>query len=170
MSKLKKVKKNVSIDFSLYVNEETGEILASELNGNALMVSVKEDTELVTMKKPDSFAFINVSTLEKVIKLLNNADLGNLLKLFPLTKTEMNMIYNHTYPHTNYSLQKYLEIKSNKTFHEFIKRLIKAGVLYQVKGQINGAVRVVYILNPYLSNRRKTFHNSLFDLFSDFSD
>lgn len=95
--------------------------------------------------------------------------MANLVKMIPLTKTEMNMIYNHSVPHTNATLQKYLEIGSRAKFTELMKRLIKAGVLYQVKGSINGAVRVVYIMNPHLSNRRKTFHNSLFKLFKDFN-
>lgn len=167
-----KVKKNVSIDFSIYYNEESGESLASEMlsSENNVMVTVKEDTELVTLKTPDNFAFINTDTILKIATLLNNADLGNLMKMLPLTKTEMNMLFNHSVPHSNKSLQKYLDIKSNKTFHDLIKRLIKVGVLYQVKGNINGAVRVVYIMNPHLSNRRKTFHNSLFEIFRDFKD
>lgn len=170
MAQIKNVKKNVEVDFSLYYNENTGESLASELvnSENGIMVSVKEDTELVTMKTPDNFAFINTDTLSKVIKLLNNADLGNLFKMIPLTKTEMNMVFNHSVPHTNTTLQKYLEIGSRAKFSDLMKRLIKIGVLYQVKGNINGAIRVVYIMNPYLSNRRKTFHNSLFELFKDF--
>ena len=171
MSNTTKVKKNVAIDFSIYYNEETGESLASELIEleNKTMVSVKEDTELVIMNRPKNFAFIDTDTLLKVIKILNNADLANLVKMIPLTKTEMNMIYNHSVPHTNTTLQKYLEIGSRAKFTELMKRLIKAGVLYQVKGSINGAVRVVYIMNPHLSNRRKTFHNSLFKLFKDFN-
>lgn len=168
----KKVKKNLGLDFSIYYNEETGESLASEMlsNENHIMVTVKEDTELVTLKTPENFAFINTDTIVKIATLLNKADLGNLMLMLPLTKTEMNMIFNHSVPHSNKSLQKYLDIKSNKTFHDLIKRLIKIGILYQIKGNINGAVRVVYIMNPHLSNRRKTFHHSLFEIFRDFKD
>jgi hypothetical protein len=169
---IKKVKKNVNIDFAIYYNEETGESLASEMvsNENNIMVTIKEDTELVTLKTPENFAFINTDTILKIATLLNNADLGNLMKMLPLTKTEMNMLFNHSVPHSNKSLQKYLAIKSNKTFHDLIKRLMKVGVLYQIKGSINGAVRVVYIMNPHLSNRRKTFNHCLFDIFKDFKD
>lgn len=172
MTKIKNIKKNVCIDLSTYFSEETGESLASELVNSKIKttVSVKEDTELVTMNRPKDFAFINTGTLLKVIKILNNADLAQLTKLIPLTKTEMNMVYNHSVPHTNATLQKYLEIGSRSKFTELIRRLIKAGVLYQIKGSINGAVRVVYILNPYFSNKRRTFHNSLFDIFKDFED
>lgn len=168
MSKTTNVKKSVIVDFSIYHNEETGEALSSELSGNGLMVSIKEETDLVTMKTPDNFAFINTDVLSKVIPLLSDGDLAHLLKMIPLTKTEMNMLFNNTIPHTNATLQKYLKIVNRTAFHKVIKRLISSGILYQIKGNIYGKVRVVYILNPHLSNRRKTFHKSLFDIFKDF--
>lgn len=172
MTKTKNIKKNITIDLATYFNGDTGESLASELVSMEVKttVSIMEDTELITMSRPKDFAFINTGTLLKIIKILNNADLAQLTKLIPLTKTEMNMVYNHSVPHTNATLQKYLEIGSRSKFTELMRRLIKAGVLYQIKGSINGAVRVVYILNPYFSNKRRTFHNSLFDIFKDFED
>jgi hypothetical protein len=164
----KTVTKNSQIDFSLYVNTETGEMLASELIDSPISVRVKEETELVTKSKSEGFVVIEVDALMKIQPLLTKAELGNLLLLSQLTKTEMNMLYNNSVPHSNSSLQHYLEIKSNKTFTELIKKLIKIGVLYQVKGNINGAVRVVYIMNPYFSSRRKTFNNALFNMFKKF--
>ena len=162
-----KVTHNVKIDLDNFYNAETGESLASEIVGTRTSVTFKKDTELVTIPKPDNFSFINLDTLTKLYDLLSNAELGYLLKMFPLTKTEMNMICNNTIPHSNATLQSYLNIKSNKTFHTLIKRLIKVGVLYQMKGNILGSVRVVYIMNPFLSNRRKNFHNSIIRLFKE---
>ena len=119
MNNTTNIKKNVAIDFSIYYNGETGESLASELVNleNKTMVSVKEDTELVTMKRPDNFAFIDTDVLLKIIELLSNNDLAHVLKLIPTTKTEMNMVYNHSVPHTNASLQKYLKILNKTAFH-----------------------------------------------------
>jgi hypothetical protein len=167
--KVNKVTNNIKIDLDSFYNSETGESLVSEIIGNKTSVTFKKETDLITLKKPENFSMINLDTLNKLYQILSNSDLGYLLKMFPLTKTEMNLIYNNTIPHSNYTLQKYLDIKSNKTFHTLIKKLISVGVLYQIKGNIQGAVRVVYILNPNVSNRRKTFHNSLIDLFKDFS-
>jgi hypothetical protein len=167
--KVNKVNSNIQFDLDNFFNSETGESLASEIVGNNISVTIKKETDLITLKKPENFSMINLDTLNKLYKILSNSDLGYLLKMFPLTKTEMNLIYNNTIPHSNSTLQKYLEIKSNKTFHTLIKRLISAGVLYQIKGNIQGAVRVVYIMNPNVSNRRKTFHNSLVNLFKDFN-
>lgn len=167
--KVNTVQNNIHIDLDKFFRDTTGESLASEIVGNNLSVTVKKETDLVTLKKPENFSMINLDTLNKLYKILSNSDLGYLLKMFPLTKTEMNLIYNNTIPHSNYTLQKYLEIKSNKTFHTLIKRLISVGVLYQIKGNIKGAVRVVYIMNPNVSNRRKTFHNSLVNIFKDFN-
>jgi hypothetical protein len=167
--KVNKVTNSVKIDLDNFFNSETGESLASEIVGTKTSVTFKKETDLITLKKPDNFSMINLDTLAKLYQILSNSDLGYLLKMFPLTKTEMNLICNNTIPHSNYTLQKYLEIKSNKTFHTLIKKLIAVGVLYQMKGNIQGAVRVVYIMNPNVSNRRKTFDKSIVDLFKDFS-
>jgi len=168
--KVKKITNSVKIDLDKFFNEETGETLASEIVGNNITVTMKkENTELFTLKQPENFSFINLDTLVKLYQVLSNVELGYLIKLVPLTKTEMNLIYNNTIPHSNETLQKYLEIKSNKTFHVIIKKLIKVGVLYQVKGNIQGAVRVTYILNPNVSNRRKTFDKSLISFFKEFN-
>lgn len=164
----KSVVKNVNLDLSLYFNEETGESLASELVGNGMKVSVREETDTVTIDKGDNFGFINYDTLAKVSQILNASDLGHVLRMFPLTKTDMNMVYNHSVPHSNETLQSYLEISNRNKFYELMKRLIKAGVLYQIKGNINGAVRVVYIMNPFLANKRRTFNSTLVKLFKDF--
>lgn len=167
--KVNKVTNNVKIDLDSFYNEQTGESLSSEIVGTRTSVTFRKETDLITLKKPENFSMINLDTLNKLYQILSNSDLGYLLKMFPLTKTEMNMIFNNTIPHSNYTLQKYLEIKSNKTFHTLIKKLISVGVLYQMKGNIQGAVRVVYIMNPNVSNRRKTFDNSLVDFFKEFN-
>ena len=167
--KANKVTNNIKIDLDSFYNEQTGESLASEILGTRTSVTFRKETDLITLKKPENFSMINLDTLNKLYQILSNSDLGYLLKMFPLTKTEMNMIFNNTIPHSNYTLQKYLEIKSNKTFHTLIKKLISVGVLYQMKGHIQGAVRVVYIMNPNVSNRRKTFDNSLVDFFKEFN-
>ena len=72
MTKTRNIKKNVSIDFSIYYNENTGESLASELFNSDMKttVSVKEDTELMTMDRPKNFAFIHTDTLLKVVLII----------------------------------------------------------------------------------------------------
>jgi hypothetical protein len=168
--KVNKVSNNIKIDLNSFYNEQTGETLASEIVGNKITVTIKkENTELFTLKKPENFSFINLDTLIKLYDVLSNVELGYLFKLIPLTKTEMNVIFNNTIPHSNYTLQNYLQIKSNSTFHTLIKKLITVGVLYQFKGNIQGAVRLTYILNPNVSNRRKTFDKSLIGFFKNFN-
>ena len=167
--KAKKITTNIELDIANYFNTETGESLFSEIIENGYSVSVKKESDLFTLNRPKNFSFINIDTLIKLYDVLSNAELGYLFKLIPLTKTEWNIIYNNTIPHSNYTLQNYLELKSNSTFHALIKKLISVGVLYQVKGNIRGAVRLTYILNPNVSNRRRTFHNSLISYFKDFN-
>lgn len=164
----KSIKKSIEIDLSEYYNSETGENLIEQISGKGISLSLKEDTDLVTLKQPDNFSFINLDTLIKLYDVLSNVELGYLFRLIPLTKTEFNIIFNHTIPHSNHTLQKYLKIKSNKTFHELIKKLVKEGVLYQMKGNISGAIRVIYVMNPFLSNRRKTFNKEVTTIFKNF--
>jgi len=164
----KNVKRSIEIDFSEYYNAGTGENLIEKISGQGITLSLKENTDLVTIKQPENFSFINLDTLVKLYEVLSNVELGYLFKLIPLTKTEYNIIFNHTIPHSNYTLQDYLKIKSNKTFHELIKKLVKEGILYQMKGNISGAIRVIYIMNPFLSNRRRTFNKDVTNIFKNF--
>jgi hypothetical protein len=158
------IKRNIELDLINYVNIETGELLISEFNNKT--IEVKEDTNLFSINK-ENYAVISTDAILRLQEILNPLQLGYLLKLLPLTKTELNVVYNHSVPHTNKSLMKYLNV-SNKTFHEVIKKLTIAGVLYQLKGNINGAIRVIYIVNPFISSRRKTFDKQLLNIFKEF--
>jgi len=98
----KSIKKSIEIDLSEYYNSETGENLIEQISGKGISLSLKEDTNLVTLKQPDNFSFINLDTLIKLYDVLSNVELGYLFRLIPLTKTEFNIIFNHTIPHYNH--------------------------------------------------------------------
>lgn len=161
------IKNNIILNLEDYVNPTTGETMLSEIVGRGITLQAKENTDLISLPKKENFAVVDTDILLLISKKLSNNELGHLFKMIGLTKTDLNILYNHSVPHTNKSLQKYLEIKSNKTFFELVKVLMKDGILYQMKGSINGAVRVIYLLNPYLSSRRKTFNKSLLTIFKD---
>jgi len=168
-TKVKKVKRTTSdVDISKYVNFETGEVMSSEIGGSASIV-VKEDTGMSIVNSSD-FAIIDTDAVRYLFEVLNDIDFGRLLKMSLTTKTPFNILFNHNTPHSNKSLQKYLAMSSESGFFRFVKRLMKLGILYQIKGKVYGEVRVVYMLNPYLSRKRKVFDNKVFEIFTEFKD
>lgn len=165
MSNIKKVNKPVDLDLDTYVNDETGEVkvLAEIPTG----VKVTEESGMVIVDS-DNYAVLETEAVLALMKVLNNSDLCNVVKMSVTTKTALNIVFNNNIPHTNDTLQKYLEIGSQSKFISLIKRLIAAGVLYQIKGKIYGEVRVCYMLNPFLSRKRRLFEAKVFDVFEKF--
>jgi len=166
MTTVRKITKNTKIDLSKYHNEETGELLNSELGPNT-SITVKKETGMVTIVS-DNYAVIDAEAMQVMKQLLNNSDLANVLCMAVLTKTPLNVVYNNNTPHTNESLQQYLQINSKSMYIKLIQRLMKAGILYQIKGLIYGEVRVCYLLNPFISRKRKTFEEKITSIFSEF--
>jgi hypothetical protein len=164
-AKVKPLKNNVELDLESYVDEVTGEVkvLAEVPEG----VNMSKETGM-SMITSNDYAVLETEALLELTKLLNNSDLANVIKMSVVTKTPLNIVFNNTIPHTNETLQKYLEISSKSMFMKLITRLVSAGVLYQIKGRIYGEVRVCYMLNPFLSRKRKVFENKVFDVFEKF--
>lgn len=165
MSGIKKVNKPAVLDLESYVDESTGEVkmLAQIPEG----VKITEESGMVVLDS-DNYAVLETEAMLALMKVLNNSDLCNVLKMSVTTKTALNIVFNNTIPHTNDTLQKYLQIGSQSKFIALIKRLISAGVLYQIKGKIYGEVRVCYMLNPFLSRKRRLFEAKVFDVFEKF--
>ena len=166
MNKVTKIKKNTVLELDQYVNKDTGEILSSEVKGDT-HVTVSSDTGLRTITS-DDYAVIDSDALLTLMSMVNNSDLANIIKMAIVTKTPLNIVFNNHVPHTNESLQKYLELNSKSMFIKLIRRLIKIGVLYQIKGKIYGEVRVCYMLNPFLTRKRKQFESKVFEVFDQF--
>lgn len=168
MQKVTRVLKNVEeIDVSNYINPETGEILSSE-TGTSNKIIMKKDTGMRTIESTD-YAVIDSEAVHYLSMILGDSDLAKVLKMTVLTKTPLNIIYNNNLPHTNETLQKYLQMSSESMYIKLIRKLIKIGILYQIKGRILGEVRVCYMLNPYLSRKRKNFESKVFEVFETFS-
>ncbi len=165
MSVVKKVVKPSKLDLDTYVDELSGEVkLLAEIPEG---VRVTQESGMVIVES-DDYAVLETDAMLALMKVLNNSDLCNVLKMSVATKTALNIVFNNNVPHTNDTLQKYLEIGSQSKFISLIKRLISAGVLYQIKGRIYGEVRVCYMLNPFLSRKRKVFEEKVFDVFEKF--
>jgi len=166
MNKVTPIVQNSNLDLSKYVNTDTGEPLLDEV-GDKVSIVVNKDTEMSVVSYSD-YSVISTEAIIILSQILNNSDFANVIKMAVVVKTPMSIIYNDTVPHTNETLQKYLEIKSEAMYVNLIKRLMNAGVLYQMKGKIYGEVRKIYIINPYICRKRKVFENKVLDMFQQF--
>jgi len=164
---VKKITAKKVIDVSVYHNEETGELLSSEL-GKGSTITVNEKTSNVTIDYED-YATISTQAMFLLMEVLNNSDLANTLKMTLCAKGPLSLLYNENNQlHSNESLKKYLDISSESTYFALINKLIKVGVLYQVKGLIYGKVRKIYMINPFLSKKRKVFDEKVIEVFQSF--
>lgn len=164
---VKRLKENVVLDVSVYHNQDTGELLSSELGkGKTVTVTQKSSGVMIDY---DDYATISTEAMLQLATVLNNSDLGNTLKMSLCAQTPLSLLYNNNNQlHSNKSLQEYLEIKSEAKYFDLIRRLIKAGVLYQIKGLIHGEVRKIYMINPFLSKKRKVFDEQVIKVFKSF--
>jgi len=166
MIKRTPVKKKKEVDLSPYVDKNTGQFLLDTLNKSSL--SINENTEMSLISYSD-YSVIETEAILVLSQILNNSDLANVIKMAVVVQTPLSIVFNNTVPHTNETLQKYLEIKSEAMYIGLMKRLMKAGILYQMKGLIYGEVRVIYIINPYICRKRRTFENKVLDIFQQFT-
>jgi hypothetical protein len=169
MSKVNKINKPVELDLAEHIDEETGEVTIYAKVDHGVKIKAVEETGLKSITSED-YAVLDSNAMTALMSVLNNSDLANVLKMSIVTKTSFNIVYNNNTPHNNTTLMKYLEIKSEAMYMKLIKRLIAAGVLYQIKGNIYGSVRVCYMLNPFLSRKRKVFEEQVFEVFKKFSE
>lgn len=162
-----KEKKKVAIDLTKYVNEATGELLTSELQRDKMVVTVTKEGDYVVITS-DDYVVLDCKTVNYLSDILSRTEMNNILMMATDLKTPLNIVYNGPQPHSNDSLQVFLGYSSKSTFIKLLQKLIKAGVIYQIKGNIRGEVRVIYMMNPFLARKRKTIDKEVFDVFKPF--
>ena len=160
-------KKQVAIDLTKYVNEETGELLTSELQRDKMVVTVTKEGDYVVITS-DDYVVLDCKTVNYLSDILSRTEMNNILIMATDLKTPLNIVYNGPQPHSNESLQVFLGYSSKSTFIKLLQKLIKAGVIYQIKGNIRGEVRVIYMMNPFLARKRKTIDKEVFEVFKPF--
>lgn len=158
-------KQEIKLDLSKYVNEDTGEMLLSELQGDKMVVTVTEKGDYVVLTS-DDYVVLDCKTVEYLSTILGSGEMSSIFKMTVDLKTPFNVVYNGPFPHSNDSLQKFLGYSSKSTFIKLLQKLIRTGVLYQLKGKIMGEVRITYMMNPYLARKRKTIDKELFNVFT----
>jgi hypothetical protein len=160
-------KKQLAIDLTKYVNEETGELLTSELQRDKMVVTVTKEGNYVVITS-DDYVVLDCKTVNYLSDILSRTEMNNILMMATDLKTPLNIVYNGPQPHSNESLQVFLGYSSKSTFIKLLQKLIKAGVIYQIKGNIRGEVRVIYMMNPFLARKRKTIDKEVFEVFRPF--
>lgn len=163
--KVTTVNSTKKINLEEYINSDTGEQLSSELRGG--IVISKSKTDMVNISS-DDYVILDAKALLYLSQYLNRSELGSIYVMSSDLKTEINIIYNNNIPHTNETLQNKLGIASPNTFNLLMKKLMKFGVVYQIKGRIMGSVRVIYMMNPFLARKRKTIHKDIIEIFDEF--
>lgn len=162
---MKNIKRKRSIDINNYINTDTGETLISELKNSKSTLLVQDDTELYTVNS-EEYVIIDSKALEYIISNLSNSDTTKTITLTNTLKTDYNIIYNHTTPHTLESLSELLDItKDNVT--KLVKRLNKLSILAYVVSTKDGRYQKCYMMNPSFARKRKTFNKELLTFFDD---
>lgn len=157
------------VDISAYVDKQ-GQIIDA-IEGESTRVVVAKKGDMYLTIESNNYSVIDTEAIYALSEILNDTDFGRVLKLSVTTTTPFNILTNtNNHFHTNNTLQHYLAISSRGKFFDFIKRLMRVGIIYQMKGLIHGEVRVIYMLNPLLSRKRKSFDPKIKEIFNDFND
>lgn len=164
--KPKEIKK-ATFDIGKYVNTETGELLSSELNNSTMKITVTEKGDYVILAS-DDYIVLDAKAVAYLSSTLSRTEFSNVMSMTVDLKTPLNLIFNGPTAHTNETLQRYLGYSSKAMFLKLMGKLMKVGVLYQIKGNIQGEVRVIYMMNPFLARKRKTVDNKVVDVFKSF--
>jgi len=167
MKKRIPIKEIETVDLSPYVNIDTGEGLQSEFTGSGVSIKASKEIGKSVVTYSD-YSVISSEAVREMQEILNNSDLSKVLLMAVTVRTDLSILFNNNVPHTNRTLQSYLQIRSEAMYINLIRRLMKAGILYQIKGLIWGEVRVIYMINPYICRKRKVFENRVLDVFRKF--
>ena len=164
--KKRSTKKQV-FDVGKYVNADTGEMLASELGKDKMSVNITEEGECVIITS-DDYIVLDSKTVRYLATELSRTEVNTMIMMATDLKTPFNIVYNGPQPHTNQSLQKFLGYSSKAMFLKLLNKLMKVGVIYQLKGRIKDEIRVIYMLNPFIARKRKTIDKEVFNVFHPF--
>jgi hypothetical protein len=165
MNKIRNVitKQNITDE---YVNISSGETLMSEMPD--LKYMMKGSDEVIIDYK--HFIVMNSEVLMFLSEILPPAELGRVLKLSHLIKTNWNILHNKKtdMPYKQDELAKEIEYTRDK-FHNFMQKMYKASVIYKLSGYWDGIHKTIFILNPHLVKAKATLHKDLLIMFEDIS-
>jgi hypothetical protein len=159
-----KVTKRTPIDLSVYYNMETGEVLAEEVKTKTSITIVQETDQRRIYSK--DYSMVESAAILSLKDKIPINTIGIIVLLSITTKTESNILYNNNTPHTNKTLQEYLNFKSESQYFKTIKQLISLNILHTKKYQVQGKIRTIYMMNPYVCRKRAKLNDEIFNIFT----
>ena len=167
MKTVKTVKSSVRFKPDEYVNINTGETLLSEMQAAEERIKVTKDTDLITITS-EEYMVIDSNAWKYMVTLINNVDRDRVHLMGDTLKTDFNIVFNHNTPYTEEKLAEFLVLHIKK-FRQFINRLFKHNILAYTICAPSGFIQKIFMLNPTIVRKRKTFNKDLLNYFSNFS-
>ena len=106
-----------------------------EQTTNDVIVVNNVELKMLTNDLGSSSVFISI---DKLLLSLNSVNMF-------ITDQEESIINNHITPDDNGYIQKYMILDSKNTIKDLIKKLVKLGVLLEVKGLYEDKIRIFFI-------------------------
>lgn len=160
-----KLKKQSKINPSDYVNIDTGELLSSEAN-NKVSITIKESSGLFSISS-DEYVTFDSKAMAYICSQLNKADIARVFRMSNMVKGNCSVLYQgNNFPHTTETLSAELSISEHE-FYAVVRRLVRANVLAYTICAPSGFTQKIYMLNPYISRKRKQLNCELKEFFRD---
>ena len=156
--------KKTKIDTANYINKETGESLQSENLNITSFNEINDDFVIIDYK---NYIIIDYKAISYIEKEFTSSEKGRIFQIIQMIKGYNNFLHkaNNEY-HDRESLMKEIEYSRNK-FSLFLNKLVKKGVLYELKGSWNRRVSKRFILNLYIARASKTTNKEIISYFDD---
>ncbi len=160
-----KISKPATVHPSDYVNKETGETMDSECKDN-VKLSVREGTDLFTVSTNNYIVF-DADAMAYMQSTLAKTDVSRVFTMTGMLRTDCSVLYqSNNHPHNSSTLPVVLNMSQDK-FYKMVRRLVSKGILAYAVCAPAGYTQKIYMLNPYIARKRKTFNNELNTWFRD---
>lgn len=160
------LRKKKTVDFSKYVNVETGETLDSQFEGDITSINITNH-DMVKMKS-ESFFIIDDKALRYLEGVLSRTEMSYIYSMCSMVRGNFNILHDKFIrPHTKTTLMEELELARN-TFSRLMDKLVKQGVIYYISGYKNRRKIKHIMLNPNLARRTNVINSGCYNSFQRF--
>lgn len=154
-----------NIDPSDYVHKDTGEMLVPNENTSYKVSKIKVTNSFIADSK--HYITIDMDSIMQLEGLIPYQDFGALFCICENLSKEFNILmYNNHTPHTTNTISDKLRI-SNEGARILLKRLVDKSILAYVVSVKSGYKQKIYIANPSIIRKSKSFSNELKLIFDD---
>lgn len=167
MRRISKVKRVNSRNLDKYVNVETGETLLSELISERGNIKYTKESDLITIESKE-FIVIDSIAMKYIKTLLTSKEYDRVMEMGNMLKTEFNVVFNYNIPHNPNTLSDELKL-SLDDLKRLVNKLVRKGILSYIVCAPSGFIQKIYMLNPTVIRKRKTFHKDMLTFFEDFN-